>query len=90
MPDIMLAKRSAHLEACKRLYEAGEFNDNLLPKPRSLENFKCPFLDNLKEEYINEKETTPNKIGSRARSQWYSKKARKSIFFKVFCSVRDS
>lgn len=31
MTNVKLAKRSAAFEACRKLYEAGEFNDHLIP-----------------------------------------------------------
>lgn len=68
------AKRSAYLECCKRLWEAEELTENLLPKPRSIENFKCQFLEDLKNEFVEEKKTAKATIGTKKRTQWYRKK----------------
>lgn len=57
MPCKTLAKRSAYLECCKKLWELGELTENLLPKPRSIDNFKCQFLEDLKDELAEEKKT---------------------------------
>ncbi|CAL8072085.1 unnamed protein product [Orchesella dallaii] len=79
MPDKTSAKRSAYLEACKLLYDANEFTDNLLPKPRSIDNYRCEFLDMLAEEIKPEKLTATRKVGTRGRIQQYAKQIPKII-----------
>lgn len=74
MTDKTLAKRSAYLECCKRLWDVGELTENLLPKPRSIDKFKCQFLEDLKDELAEEKKSTVATIGTKKRTQWYRKK----------------
>jgi len=100
MPDKTSAKRSAYMEACKLLYYENEFTANLLPKPRSIDDYQCPFLESLSKGAQEEKLTTSFKVGSRSRVQPYAKQVgvfqiranhgkshQTFVLFTIFCKL---
>ena len=67
MPNKGLAKRAAHLEVCRLLYERGALDDNLVPMRKGLSSEILKCLDLVEVE-------GGAKVGTKHKVGWYEKK----------------
>ena len=78
MPRKNLAKMAAALEACKKLHEIGELDDNLLPV-RSLPDEESELEDEDEDEGVSGKKR--KKGGPKKQKRVYERKVKAKIQF---------